>query len=100
MIQHTNSGRGGKIDEKKKKKSHHCECPLNVEWHLPVVVFHTLMVLSALPLAKVTPSGLQATEKTLRLKCHESAHGTTTRRKFDEKKKSHQSECPLRVDTH
>ena len=41
-------------------------CPLNVEWHLPVVVFHTLIVLSTLPLANDAPSGLQATEKTLR----------------------------------
>ncbi len=39
------------------------ECP--VEWHLPVlpvVAFHTEIVLSALPLVNDAPSGLQATE--------------------------------------
>jgi hypothetical protein len=38
------------------------ECPVNDDRHFAVVAFQTLMVLSALPLAKDAPSGLHATE--------------------------------------
>ncbi len=43
-------------------------CPLNVEWHSPVVVFQSLILLSQLPLAIVDPLELHATEVTLRLR--------------------------------
>ena len=54
--------------EEKEKKSHRSECPLNVEWHSPVVVFQSLILLSQLPLAIVDPLELHATEVTLRLR--------------------------------
>ena len=44
------------------------ECPLNVESHFPVPEFQSLISLSKLPLAIVVPSGLHATDRTLRLR--------------------------------
>ena len=49
------------------------ECPLRVNTHWPVLVFQILIVLSPLPLATL-PSGLHATEDTLRLRWDASAH--------------------------
>jgi hypothetical protein len=57
-----------KLDKNEKKKSHGSECPVNVEWHSPVVVFQSLILLSLLPLAIVDPLELHATEVTLRLR--------------------------------
>jgi hypothetical protein len=42
-------------------------CPLNVDRHLAVVAFQSLMVVSSLALADDVPSGLHATDQTLRL---------------------------------
>ena len=44
------------------------ESTVNVEWHSPVVVFQSLILLSQLPLAIVDPLELHATEVTLRLR--------------------------------
>ncbi len=68
----SNSGRGRKLDEK--KKSHQSECPLSVESHFPDLTFQIFTVLSELPLANEAPSFLHATDQTLRLQCHESEH--------------------------
>jgi hypothetical protein len=43
-------------------------CPVNVQWHSPVVVFQSWILLSQLPLAIVEPLELHATEVTLRLR--------------------------------
>ena len=40
-------------------------CPLSVASHWPVFAFHSLTVLSSLPLAIRVPSGLHATDLTL-----------------------------------
>jgi hypothetical protein len=42
--------------------------PLSVVSESPVFVFQSLIVLSQLPLANVVPSGLHATDETLRLR--------------------------------
>ncbi len=99
-----NSGKGrtldDKIEKKKKKKSHISECPVRVDAHWPVCVFQTLMLLSSLALAMFFPSGLQTTERTLpfSMTWFSTRSNSGRERKLDEKKKTHQSECPLRVD--
>ncbi len=52
----------------KKNASYNCLCPLSVESNFPVFAFQIFTVLSSLPLANDAPSGLQHTEKTLRLR--------------------------------
>ena len=44
------------------------ECPLSVDTHCPVEASQILTVLSSLALARDLPSGLQTTERTLRLR--------------------------------
>jgi hypothetical protein len=66
-----------KVDKTEKKKSYRSECPVNVDSHFPVLTFQIFTVPSQLPLPSDSPSGLQATDVTLRWKCHESAHEAT-----------------------
>ena len=44
------------------------QCPFNVDWHFPVHVSQILTLWSLLPLATCLPSGLHATDKTLRFR--------------------------------
>ena len=49
------------------KQTYRSECPITVDWQSPDCESQILMVLSQLPLAICFPSGLHATEKTLKL---------------------------------
>ena len=49
------------------KKTYGCEWAVSVDWHSPDCESQILMVLSSLPLAICFPSGLHATERTLKL---------------------------------
>jgi hypothetical protein len=81
----------------KKKKSYHFECLLSVDSHWPVFEFQSLTLLSRLPLDIFVPSGLHATQRTLRY--DEMSQHTKQLRQGKKikhkKKKSYKSECPL-----
>ncbi len=48
-----------------RKESYSRECPLNVDWHVPVDVSQTFTLSSQLPLATCLPSGLKQTLETV-----------------------------------
>ena len=71
-------------------------CPIRIDWQSPDRESQILMVLSLLPLAICFPSGLHATQKTLKLRevitrINRSREGNTW-------KKTYARECPNSVD--
>jgi len=80
--------------EEKIEKTYRFECPVSVDWHSPDCESQILMVSSTLPLAIFLPSGLHATEETLKLRqviirINRSREGNTW-------KKTYKCECPVR----
>jgi len=80
------------------EKTYSLEWPVSVDWQSPDCESQILMVLPSLPLAICFPSGLHATEYTLKfLKLQEVSTRINTNR---EKKieKSYHFDCPVSVD--
>jgi hypothetical protein len=72
-------------------------CPLNVESHFPVLTFQIFTVLSKLPLAKDAPSGLQATDSTLRFdEMSQHVKQLDKRRKLEKLKKKNLTDLSAR----
>jgi len=66
-----------------------------VDWQSPDYESQILMVLSQLPLAICFPSGLHATERTLKLREVITRINRTREKKIE---KTYRLECPVRVD--
>ena len=96
------------------------ECPVRVDWQSRDCESQILIVLSQLPLAICFPSGLHATDVTLKLRevihisteaeseklekklTDSSARSPSTRsvkKNFKKRRRNYLSECPLRVDS-